>query len=800
MITLIVGGKYDIRRQLGSGGMSDVYLAVDTHLSMKWALKRIRCNDPEHPYLADSIIAEATILRKVKHKNLVRIVDIFREEESLYLVMEYVEGKNLGTVIKHDPEYAKSKAQKWTLELLGVLEELHGRKPPIIYRDMKPENIMVRANGSLCLIDFGTAKERLDNNGVDKVALGTRTFAAPEQFEGYSDERSDIYSLGRTLEVIPCRNILWKKILRKATADDPERRFQSVSEFKKAVLHFTGFRKKIIRTILAVTVFVSLLAGIYMRVIAGDQKVVTADAYRKAIEAGNNALLRGEFGEADKMFTDAIMEIDGTRPEGYLAILSLYRKRGKTEEGLERIDGFIKENYGEIEKMDELLYECGLTAFYDLGDYKKAEIYLRSVSEKTYPHITYLIRMSTVLSSFEIDKNEMLAIIRGFGQLAEARTNRIERVKSDLLISSICLTFLEKDDTDASAEFLEEAEDRVRDACMVLQKKEYQMDDDIYEDLKADAEEQMSVICKKRGEIDPDLREKYYEESIFYMENNCHGIDGQKALAAAKMMFEIGKITKAEKYCGMAEKYGGKIAAEAYVLRLKYCLTNNTDNDTAIKIYKQALSINGIHENSEFRKIEAVINANTEKHSKTVLTNDSLEIGIKGFDDFKVYEGSVTILSYVSGMDLNLEKTALKIERRGMEGKVLQEMYTSPGSITIREEGNYKVTLHGEDYSGNVSEKNGYFTIDKNEPVVMDFSTLDKKTFSSISLTDDPRNYIRDYSFVTCSLTLSGKDYDGSKVTKPGHYILKMTAVDEAGHRTEEKAEFIIIKDRASNY
>ena len=505
VITLIVGEKYDIRRQLGSGGMSDVYLAVDTHLSMKWALKRIRCNDPEHSYLADSIFAEADILRRIKHKNLVGIVDIFREEDSVYLVMEYVEGKNLDTIIKHDPEYAASKVQQWTLELLGVLEELHSRKPPIIYRDMKPENIMVRPDGSLCLIDFGTAKERLDNTGADEVALGTKAFAAPEQFEGYSDERSDIYSLGRTIEAIPYRNAAWKKILRKATADDPEKRFQSVSEFKKAVLQFTGFRKKIVTTILALSVLVSVFTGVYMGVTSGDKNI-----------------------------------------------------------------------------------------------------------------------------------EEMI-----------------------------------------------------------------------------DTKEQMPAISGNIGESDTEIKEKYYKEPILPVENNDPETDG-----------------------------------------------------SAVKIYKQTLSINGM--------------------------GSDPEIGIKGFDDFKVYDGNVTIFSYVSAIDLNLKKTVMKIERRGMDGEVLQKITASPGKFTVREEGSYKVILHGEDYSGHVSEQTGYFTIDKTSPVLMDFSALDKKTFTSISFTDDPRNLIRDYSFVTSSLTLNGKKYDGRKVTKPGRYILKMSAVDEAGHRSEEKAEFVV--------
>ena len=485
--------------------MSDVYLAVDTHLSMKWALKRIRCNDPEHSYLAESIFAEADILRKIKHKNLVRIVDIFREEDSLYLVMEYVEGKNLDTIIKQDPEYAASNVKQWTLELLGVLEELHSRKPPIIYRDMKPENIMVRPDGSLCLIDFGTAKERLDNNGADEVALGTKAFAAPEQFEGRSDERSDIYSLGRTIEAIPYRDAAWKKILRKATADDPEKRFQSVSEFKRAVLQCTGFRKKIITTVITLSVLVSVFTGVYMGVTVRIQKAVTTDDYRKVEERG-------------------------------------------------------------------------------------------------------------------------------------------------------------------------------RDAGRTLPKNEHEADEDIYEELKMDAEEQMSAIRRKIGE--------------------------------------------------------------------------------------SALSINGISKEPE--------------------------IGIKGFENFKVYEGNVTIFTYASDFDLNLKKTVMKIERRGMEGEVLQEMNTSPGKITVREEGDYKITLHGEDYSGHVSEQTGYFTIDKSGPVLMDFSALDNKTFTSISFTDDPRNLIRDYSFVTSSLTLNGKKYDGRKITKPGRYILKMSAVDEVGHRSEERAEFVV--------
>ncbi len=607
MISLIVGEKYEIRRRLGSGGMSDVYLAVDTHLGMEWALKRIQCDDPEHPYLADSIYAEANVLRRVKHKNLVRIVDIFREEDAVFLVMEYVEGKNLESVIKHDPEYAGSKLKQWTLELLGVLEELHSRNPPIIYRDMKPENIMVRPDGSLCLIDFGTAKERHDNIGIDKVALGTRAFAAPEQFEGYSDERSDIYSLGRTLEAIPCKNAGWKRIIRKATVNDPERRFQSVSEFKAAVLQVIGFRKKIIAAILSISVLLSIFTVFYMGVTANRQKAVTADSYRKAIEAGNSAFFREDFGEADKIFTEAVMEIDGTRPEGYLAILSLYRKSGKTEEGLTRIDGFIKEKYGGTEKMDELLYECGIAAFYDLGDYKKAKKYLKSVGEKSYPQVTYLIRMSTVLSSFEKNTNEILAIIREFSQFAETRANRIERIKSDLLISSVCMTVYEKNDVEASDALLREAEERGRDACYLLQKNEHQIDEDLYKDLIRDAEEQMSVICRKIGENNPDLREKYYEESILHMENTCQEIDGQRALDAAELLFETGKIKKAETYCSIAEKCGDKTSAEAYVLRLKNCLTGNADDESAIRIYREALSINGIRENTEFRKIEAAL-------------------------------------------------------------------------------------------------------------------------------------------------------------------------------------------------
>lgn len=203
IIGTLIEGKYEILKLIGKGGMSEVYLAMDKNLNKQWAVKEIkkRARDKNNEVVVQSAIAEANMMKKLDHPCLPRIVDIIDKEDVIYVVMDYIEGEPLNKVLERDGAQPQETVIEWAEELCGVLDYLHMQNPPIIYRDMKPANIMLQPNGNIKLIDFGIAREYKEHNLEDTVSLGTKGYAAPEQFggKGQTDQRTDIYCLGVTL-------------------------------------------------------------------------------------------------------------------------------------------------------------------------------------------------------------------------------------------------------------------------------------------------------------------------------------------------------------------------------------------------------------------------------------------------------------------------------------------------------------------------------------------------------------------------------------------------------------------------
>ena len=179
----VLDGKYEILKKVGQGGMSIVYLAMDNRLNKQWAVKEIK-NDGSKSVetLLKGLEREANILKNVDHPVLPRIVDIINENGTIYVIMDFVEGKPLNEVLKAEGAQKQSDVIEWGRALASALDYLHSMNPPIIYRDMKPSNVMLKPDGSVKLIDFGTAKEYIIENNADTTALGTRGYAAPEQF------------------------------------------------------------------------------------------------------------------------------------------------------------------------------------------------------------------------------------------------------------------------------------------------------------------------------------------------------------------------------------------------------------------------------------------------------------------------------------------------------------------------------------------------------------------------------------------------------------------------------------------
>lgn len=197
----VIDGKYEILTEIGRGGMSVVYLAMDTHLNKQWAVKEIRKkgNGKNDEVIVNSLLAEANMMKKLDHPALPRIVDIIDNGVTIYVVMDYIEGESLDKILAEYGAQPEEMVIGWAKQLCDALSYLHSQKPPIIYRDMKPANVMLKPEGNIKIIDFGIAREYKEQNLSDTTVLGTKGYAPPEQYSGQTDARSDIYALGMTM-------------------------------------------------------------------------------------------------------------------------------------------------------------------------------------------------------------------------------------------------------------------------------------------------------------------------------------------------------------------------------------------------------------------------------------------------------------------------------------------------------------------------------------------------------------------------------------------------------------------------
>lgn len=257
----VIDGKYEILKLIGKGGMSRVYLAMDKRLNKQWAVKEIqkRAHDKNNEVVIQSAIAEANMIKSLDHPSLPRIVDIIEQQDVIYVIMDYIEGETLNNLVKQGAQPQEAVID-WGMQLCGVLDYLHTRRPAIIYRDMKPGNVMLKPDGTVKLIDFGIAREYKEHNLSDTVSLGTKGYAAPEQFggNGQTDPRTDIYCLGVTLhhlvtghsptdppyEIYPIRqydpelSAGLEEIIQKCIQPNPSDRYQSCAELLYALAHF----------------------------------------------------------------------------------------------------------------------------------------------------------------------------------------------------------------------------------------------------------------------------------------------------------------------------------------------------------------------------------------------------------------------------------------------------------------------------------------------------------------------------------------------------------------------------------
>jgi outer membrane protein assembly factor BamB len=260
----ILENRYEVLKVLGLGGMGAVYQARDlrfTGVARLCALKEMISTTPD-PHIRRLAIQnfqrEANILASLNHPAIPKIFDYFTEGIRSYLVLEYIEGQDLEAILDDTGEtLPQDRVVDWAVQICDVLSYLHNQNPPIVFRDMKPSNVMLRPPNHIMLIDFGIA--RVFEAGQRGTMIGTEGYSPPEQYKGIANPQGDIYALGATLHHLltrrdprleppftfheepprllnPAVSEELDAVIMKALEYEPEKRFAGADEMKAALL------------------------------------------------------------------------------------------------------------------------------------------------------------------------------------------------------------------------------------------------------------------------------------------------------------------------------------------------------------------------------------------------------------------------------------------------------------------------------------------------------------------------------------------------------------------------------------
>ena len=260
-----LANRYTIQEVIGVGGMGSVYRARDMHFPNVTKLVAVKemINTAPDPLVRQTIVQnferEANLLATLSHPSIPRINDYFTVDSRSYLVIDFIHGKDMEAIINETSGFlAEDQVLSWAIELCDVLDYLHKHKPdPIIFRDMKPSNVMINHNGDVMLVDFGIAKTF--QTGIKGTMIGTEGYSPPEQYRGEATPAADIYAMGATIHhaltrrdprieppfsfaerplrrINPAISAELEAVVNSALEYNPEDRFRTAADMKQALM------------------------------------------------------------------------------------------------------------------------------------------------------------------------------------------------------------------------------------------------------------------------------------------------------------------------------------------------------------------------------------------------------------------------------------------------------------------------------------------------------------------------------------------------------------------------------------
>ena len=640
----LLDGKYKILNKIGQGGMSIVYLAMNEKANKQWAVKEMRKEkNRNYEVMKQSLITETNLLKELKHPYLPSIADIIENDDTIIIVMDYIEGRPLSDILLEEGTIEEDKVVDYAIQLCDVLDYLHSQNPPIIYRDLKPANIMLKPDGKITLIDFGTARKYNYDSVSDTTCLGTIGYAAPEQFAGetlrQTDARTDIYNLGATMyhlltgvnpseppyELYPIRR--WderlsnglEKIILRATRKDPEKRFNDCKEMSYALQHFRDLDDSYIATqkkkilMFAASLILSFSFFSMAIVVNGMEKREISKVYNNYLsEAALKIASDGSENAVDanvlKLFQDAI-NISPQSTEAYIRMLDYYCDLGQTRNGLMAISAMIASGRGDLGKNDDLMMKIG--QIYFLGnskdtefnvDYGTAARYFEKVDTKKYPQAKYYSSLSRSLSEIGTDWNMIVKDMNNVDEYLNTEVDEEEKIEIYITLSKIYR---------ANAFAIQKVGEKPFDKAMELLNKADEilkspyMDKDLKDKYLPEVYFGLADAYYRRGNVDiheksskADLYEaiSYYEQYLTF------------ATATQSILFEnrIGDIYRtlgeynraADEYNRLIEKYPDD--STAYISLATMLLMDMKDVNTSAMIYMKASELPDIESNSNF--------------------------------------------------------------------------------------------------------------------------------------------------------------------------------------------------------
>lgn len=418
--------RYRIISLLGQGGSGCVYLAQDFGVGKLWAIKDIDMSLTEKRFAKSEIL----MLKSIDNHCFPRITDAFVDCNHFFIVSDYIEGISLAQLLEGGA-LSKIKSYKFACQIAKAIEYLHSYDPPILYLDLKPENIMIKPDGRLYLVDFGISSFITSEIG----GYGTKGYAAPEQYKeaGSSkiDERADIYAFGETYLAMrtgcrpqgnPMQDIslkayaslsgLEKKFISKCTHVDPKLRFTSMHQVRRCLDRINFFTSNPKRKVVFVLVLLALIISVY--IFSNNKKDYTAQMVSQAAE---------------------YME-DGEYTLKSLSVMESYINSGLLSD----------------KEKSYYCYVVGRVYFERYQDFREALRYFEKLDNSEYPQKDFYVQMCNISTSFDYDKHKLRSSLISFTDLALGM--RVSKEKYDnLLFAAFCFEYYLKDENGGNEAF-----------------------------------------------------------------------------------------------------------------------------------------------------------------------------------------------------------------------------------------------------------------------------------------------------------------------------------------------------------